>query len=128
MQCVGWGHVTCYNIANNNVWGGGHVTCYNITNNNVWGGGHVTCCNITNNNVWAEYSETLKKVSVSTTLAQSRQVSVSTTPKFLVSGSLGLDNSKIPGLKESRSRQLQNSWSQRVSVSTTNEFQVSASE
>ena len=62
-----------------------------------------------------EYSETLEKVSVSTTA------------KFLVSGSLGLDNSKIPGLKESRSRQLQNSWSQRVSVSTTNEFQVAAS-
>ena len=57
----------------------------------------------------SEYSETLEKVLVSTTLAQSRQVSVSTTPKFLVSKSLGLDNSKIPGLKESRSRQLNSS-------------------
>ena len=60
----------------------------------------------------AEYSETLEKVSVSTTLAQSRQVSISTTPKFLVSGSLGLDNSKIPGLKESRYRQQMSSKSQ----------------
>ena len=59
--------------------------------------------------VAAEYSETLEKVSVSTTFAQSQLVSVSTTPKFQVSKSLGLDNSKTPGLKESQSRQLQNS-------------------
>ena len=70
---------------------------------------------------------TLEKVSVSTTFAQSQLVSVSTTPKFKVSKSLGPDNSEIPGLKESRSRQLQNSWSQEVSVSTTTEFRVSIS-
>ena len=53
-----------------------------------------------------EYSETLKKVSVLTNFAQSQLVSVSTTSKCLVSKNLGLDNSEITGLKESRSRQL----------------------
>ena len=44
-------------------------------------------------------SETLKKVSVSTTFAQSRLVSISTTPNFLVSKSLSLDNLQILGLR-----------------------------
>ena len=58
--------------------------------------------------VWAkpEYSETLEKVSVLTTFAQSQLVSVLTTHKFLVSKNLGLDNFKIPGLTESPSQPL----------------------
>ena len=50
--------------------------------------------------------ETLEKVSVSTTFAQSRSVSVSTTPNFLVSKNLSLDNLQILGLKMSQSRQI----------------------
>ena len=54
-------------------------------------------------------SETLEKVSVLTTFAQSWSV-------------LGLNNPKFSSLKESQSRQLTNSVSQKVSVSTTFNF------
>ena len=47
----------------------------------------------------AGIGETLEKVSVSTTFAQSRSVSVSTTPNFLLSKSLSLDKLPIPGLR-----------------------------